>query len=149
MSTDPSPLQLQPELGSRLRHERERLEMTQEQLAERLNIARRSVINYETEANPVPLEYIKDLSQLGADLHFMLFGLCYSDIARAPNPAVIEVALEWAAILCKDRKGKPFTPKHTAKFIAAAYAYLAGRQQAAEDLEEAQGELAKIARRVA
>lgn len=64
-----------PNIGPRLKESRKRLGLSQEELAQQLGISRRTVINYETETNPVLLAYLDQLEKLGADLHYMLFDI--------------------------------------------------------------------------
>lgn len=149
MSSRTEPLQFLPELGYRLSEERKRLQMTQEQVAATLGIVRQTIINHESEAHPIPLKYVRQLGELGADIHFLVFGCRRTDLVGVPDPDILEQVIEWADVLCKDRKGKPFSPRNTAKFMSAAYAYLATDHGPAETREDAEIELIKISRKVA
>lgn len=148
MSRDAALPNLMPGLGERLRAERERLGLTQEELATRLGIARKTVINHENDAHSVPLEYVDQLGQLGADCHFLLFGRRFAEYSGAPDPDILQQVLEWAETLCKDRKGKPFSLKHTARFMSMAYIYLAG-EHVTKESGVTEAELIEIARRAA
>ncbi len=148
MSSRRSHIQFAPGLGQRLREERERLGFTQEQLADHLDVSRRTIVNHETEFHPVPLEVLNQLDQLGADCFYLLYGRRCAEFSVPLDTALLEQILDWADVLCRDRKGKPFAHHHIAEFIAEAYAYLAagGSEQTQGETEKA---LAKIARRAA
>lgn len=135
---------LLPGLGKRLREERERLSLTQEQLANQLGITRRTIINHEGEAFPIPLEYLDQLGKLGADCHFLLFG----DRVVTPDPAILGQALEWAQVVCEDPKGSPFSANKSAKFVSAAYVYLATEGLSAKGQAGIKAALMKIAKKV-
>lgn len=149
MSRGTSRLQLLPGLGQRLRDERERLDMTQEELAARLTIARRTIINHEGDAYPVPLRYLEQLAQLGADWQFMLFGRRHSEFHGVPDPKILEEVIEWAELLCNDRNGKPFSPRYRANFISQAYAFLASDLEPETSQEKMETALLNIARKIA
>lgn len=149
MSRGTSRLQLLPGLGQRLREERERLDMTQAELAARLTTARRTIINHECDAYPVPLRYLDQLAQLGADWLFMLFGRRQSEFPGVPDPRILEEVIEWAELLCKDRNGKPFSPRYRAKFISQAYEFLASDHETETSQEITETALLNIARKFA
>lgn len=149
MSSTRSPALFVPGLGLRLREERERLGFTQEQLAEQLVVARRTVINHETEFHPVTMEVMNKLDKLGADCFYILFGRRFLEFSVPLDPALLEKVLGWADVLCRDRKGQPFSQRHIARFIAEAYAYLAGEGSGTDDQAKVEMALAKIARRAA
>lgn len=149
MSSSLSPVQFAPDLGQRFREERERLGFTQEQLAVRLGITRRTILNHESEAYSVPLDVLNKLEELGADCFYILFGRRFLEFSVPLDPALLEIVLGWADVLCRDRKGRPFSQGHIAKFIAEAYAYLAGEGSGTDDQAKVEMALAKIARRAA
>lgn len=66
--------QFSPGVGQRYREERKRLKLTQVQLATKLGISRRTIINHETEIFPVSLDILIKLDGLGADCFYILFG---------------------------------------------------------------------------
>lgn len=149
MSSTRSPALFVPGLGLRLREERERLGFTQEQLAEQLGVARRTVVNHETEFHPVTVEVLNKLDELGADCFYILFGRRFLEFSVPMDPALLEKVLGWADVLCRDRKGRPFSQGHIARFVAEAYAYLAGEGSDSDDHTKVEMALAKIARRAA
>lgn len=149
MSSTRSPALFVPGLGLRLRGERERLGFTQEQLAEQLGVARRTVINHETEFHPVTVEVLNKLDELGADCFYILFGRRFLEFSVPLDPALLEKVLGWADVLCRDRKGQPFPQRHISRFIAEAYTYLAGERSGTDDQAKVEMTLAKIARRAA
>ncbi len=111
-------------IGERLKAERERLGYSQERLATVMGIARRTVINYETECNPVLLNYIHLLGQLGANEYWLLFGR-HSEADAAPlRPLLLETAMAWAKEICIDPDGRPLPDHEVAQFVAEMYEYL-------------------------
>ena len=149
MSRGTSRIQLLPGLGKRLREERERLGMTQEELAARLTTARRTIINHVGDAFPVPLRYLDQLAHLGGEWLFMLFDRRHSEFPGVPDPDILEEVIEWAELLCKDRYGKPFSLRYRAKFMSQAYALLASDHDTEMSRENTETALLDIARKLA
>jgi transcriptional regulator with XRE-family HTH domain len=125
------------------------LGFTQEQLAVQLGVARRTIVNHETEFHPVSLDVLNKLEELGADCFYILFGRRHLEFSVPMNPALLEKVLGWADVLCRDRKGRPFPQGHIARFISEAYAYLASEESEIDDEAKVEMALAKIARRAA
>lgn len=57
-----------------MRHERERLGLTQSDLAARIGLSRKSQVNYESGAREPDAGYLARLSELGADVNFIVTG---------------------------------------------------------------------------
>lgn len=123
--------------------------LTQEQLAGQLGVARRTIINHETEFHPIPLDVLNRLEELGADCFYILYGQRSLEFSIPLDPALLEKVLGWSDVLCRDRKGRPFPQGHIARFVAEAYAYLASEGSETDDEAKVEMALAKIARRAA
>ncbi len=136
-------------IGSRLREERERLGLTQGAVARSLDISRRTVINYETESNPVLLDYIEQLGQLGADRYYLLFGKRELEPLPRIVPAALKEAMEWAEEFCRDSDGNPAPAEQTARFIATVYEHLVTRGAQKVSQRELEAVLIDLARRSA
>lgn len=63
-----------PGLGDRLREERKRLNLTQEEFALRTGVKRTAQINYENETREPKISYLAALPPIGVNLPYVLFG---------------------------------------------------------------------------
>jgi len=63
-----------PGFGARLREERKRLGLNQEQLAEVAGVKRLAQAQYESEAREPRLSYLSAISSAGANLYYLLYG---------------------------------------------------------------------------
>lgn len=63
-----------PGFGSRLRAERKRLGLSQEQLAEAAGIKRLAQSQYESESREPRISYLAAIGAAGVDLYFLMFG---------------------------------------------------------------------------
>lgn len=63
-----------PGLGDRLREERKRLNLTQEEFALRTGVKRTAQINYENETREPKISYLAALPPIGVNLRYVLFG---------------------------------------------------------------------------
>ncbi|WP_311968570.1 helix-turn-helix transcriptional regulator [Pseudomonas baltica] len=61
-------------LGERLREERERLSLNQEQMADSGGVKRNSQGNYERGRQNPDTAYLLAIAAIGADIHYVLFG---------------------------------------------------------------------------
>lgn len=95
------------------------------------------------------MEVLNKLDELGADCFYILFGRRFLEFSVPMDPALLEKVLGWADVLCRDRKGRPFSQGHIARFVAEAYTYLAGVGSESDDEVKMETALAKIARRAA
>lgn len=146
MSSALSSVGFAPNIGARLREARKRLGLSQDELAERLGISRRTVINYEAEANPVLLEYLDQLAQLGADLQYVLFNNPTQGPGQTLDASALEESLDWADTLCVDSRGRPFSNERKARFVRRIYEYLTARKMAKLPQEDVKGALERIVR---
>ena len=68
-------------IGQRLKEERQRLQMTQEELAEMLNISYQSYQRYEREKTNIPIDIMQLLhNKFHTDLNYLLCGTDKDDI---------------------------------------------------------------------
>ncbi len=123
-----SRIQFASGLGQRLRDERKRLGFTQEQLADQLGVARRTVFNHETDFHPVTVEVLNKLDELGADCFYILFGRRFLEFSVPLDAALLERVLDQEKILCRDQNGKKLSLGHCAELIVIAYAVLAAKE---------------------
>lgn len=65
--------------GDRLREERERLHLSQADLAEKAGIHRNTQARYENARGPLPSNYVSTLMDLGLDVDFILYGIANPD----------------------------------------------------------------------
>lgn len=71
-------------IGGRLRAERERLELSQSQLAELAGTTRKTQFNYETDARRPDADYLAAIAAAGADVNYILTGK-----RGGPSPVVL------------------------------------------------------------
>ena len=68
--------------GTRLKNERNRLGMTQPELAAIGGVQKNAQSLYEKDANPVTSDYLEKVAKVGIDIHFLFYGE-YSDKATS------------------------------------------------------------------
>ena len=61
-------------IGERLRNERERLGLTQEQLGSIGGITKLSQFNYENDKRSPSADYLTEIAKVGIDINYVLFG---------------------------------------------------------------------------
>lgn len=87
--------QIKTEIGWRLRQERERLKLTQAQLAEAMGVGRFAVLNYEGGASVPNSVHLNLLAGRGLDIHYVVTGKRMSLLPESrPAFARIYMALE-------------------------------------------------------
>lgn len=64
--------------GDRLKDERERLRLSQADLAEKAGVHRNTQARYENDRSPLPSDYVSSLMDIGLDVDYVLHGI--------PNP---------------------------------------------------------------
>lgn len=69
-------------IGSRLVAERERLGLTQEQMADIAGVSKRSQGGYERGERPIDSDYLVALARMGADVQYVLTGVLSPNIGR-------------------------------------------------------------------
>jgi transcriptional regulator with XRE-family HTH domain len=74
METHIEPMAIAPGFGRRLREERTRLGLTQEQLAQLAGIQRLAQGQYETEKSPPNVRYLASIGGAGVNLYYLIFG---------------------------------------------------------------------------
>jgi transcriptional regulator with XRE-family HTH domain len=63
-----------PDLGRRLRQERDRLSLTQDQVSSAIGVSKGTYYTYEKDLYAPSVDSLSKLSELGMDLYFILFG---------------------------------------------------------------------------
>ena len=63
---------IKPGIGERLRQERQRLKLTQEQLAEAIGVSKVTLYSYEKDLSAMDVSTLIRLSEAGVDLSFLL-----------------------------------------------------------------------------
>lgn len=63
-----------PDLGRRLRQERDRLSLTQDQVASAIGVSKGTYYTYEKDMYTPSIDSLSKLAELGMDLYFILFG---------------------------------------------------------------------------
>lgn len=95
-----------PGFGSRLREERDRLGLTQAQLAVAAGVQRLAQGQYENEVRSPTVRYLAAIGEKGIDLSYVLFGrktLLSSEETRSVEKQVFEL-VEKYALVQPDRK---------------------------------------------
>lgn len=121
-----------PGWGHRLREERMRLGMSQDQLGTIARQSRKSVLRYESEERAPDAPFLEAIAAHGADVLYILTG-------RREQPALEDIKTLTAAIeiieeaLAKRRATLP--PAKKAEVIALAYDILKGDAQGQEKVE--------------
>jgi transcriptional regulator with XRE-family HTH domain len=121
-----------PGWGHRLREERLRLGMSQDQLGTIARQSRKSVLRYESEERAPDAHFLEAIAAHGADVLYILTG-------RREQPAIEHIKTLTAAIeiieeaLAKRRATLP--PAKKAEVIALAYDILKGDAQGQEKVE--------------
>lgn len=114
--------QIVPGLNGRLRQERERLGLSQQELADLLGISRVSQNNYENGTREPGLDYLTAFGQNNGDIQFILF----ADHADHEYVDIIDWELfakvwKWVEEVCIDAKGKPYPLDLKVKAFRLAY----------------------------
>jgi transcriptional regulator with XRE-family HTH domain len=68
--------------GERLKTERNRLDMTQTELAEIGDVKKNAQSLYERDENPPTADYLARVAKVGVDIHYLFYGV-YSDTAAS------------------------------------------------------------------
>lgn len=111
-----------PHLSDRLRQERERLGVSQDEFARLLGISRVTQNYYENGSREPGLSYLSAFGQNGGDLLFLLF----ADEAAHEYVDLIDWALfdkvwDWVERVAIDSKGNPYPPDLKKKAFRLAY----------------------------
>jgi transcriptional regulator with XRE-family HTH domain len=106
-------LTLSEEIGARLRQLRAQAGLTQDQLAEKLGISKRTQGNYESGASDAPASYLSlAASELGFDVAFIVNGVR----ATLPNDALSEIE---DRLVTQYRSITPFDQEAICRFLQA------------------------------
>lgn len=122
-------------LGERLRAERTRLGLTQEQLAEALGVALSAFQNYEQDRNSLKAPVLKRLREAQIDVEYVVYG---RDTA-ALEPLDLDLwerVKEWDAANPTDANGKPLNEYFRFQRITLFYRWLRESPGSQDELEE-------------
>jgi transcriptional regulator with XRE-family HTH domain len=108
-------------VGGRMKSERHRLGLTQEDLSERLSLSRQSVAAYEAGRSPSDVKYLTQLGALGADIIFVLTGRRGDQVAE--DLFDWEVATDVMAAIeeAAEKVGVTLTPKRRMGLLKFLY----------------------------
>lgn len=111
-----------PGIAARLRRERERLGVSQEEFARRIGITRATQNYYENAAREPGLSYLSSFGQNGGDLQYLLFadedGHEYIDLI---DWELLGKVWDWVHKVAVDSKGNPYPPDLQKKAFRLAY----------------------------
>lgn len=113
------------QVGERLKKERERLGLSQEQCCELADITRPSQSRYETGASVPRLDYLARLGESGFDLCFVIFGIRSESFVEITEPRLFNEAIDFVDELSARHAFKP-PPKFRIKSIVNVYYWLLG-----------------------
>lgn len=122
-------------VGARLKEERNRLGLTQEEFASLSGNTRRTQTNYENNSRSPDADYLSSIAKAGADVGYILTGIRTSN----PNMVADEVAgVLYVVESVLKREHVDVEPKLKAEFVLAAYKESTHdeRQRMLEALEE-------------
>ena len=125
---------IQSSLGERLKAERARLGLTQDALAERINVTGRSIAGYELGTTTIRQDIMYRLAKAGVDMPYVLFGDGQEGVAKV-DPLLFKRVSRWADVACRDRHGNPLPAWERIQHVMRAYRWLAS-SSSLEELEE-------------
>lgn len=109
------------DIGYRLKSERSRLGLTQEQLSERLGVSRPTVAAYEAGRSPSDVRYLTQLGAIGADVIYVLTGRRSNQVAEDYLDWKIAGALMKEVELVAEEKGMRLTAAQRMGFVKFLY----------------------------
>lgn len=133
--------------GQRLREERERLGMSQVQLAEQGKVARTTQHIYEADIRVPDVTYLERLRGIGVDVAYLVLGVRQSHT----NPDTLTIS--YAALLnvyrivdefCVDVDGKPLQLEVRVRLFQLLCASLKDQGRGDSNLESLRGELRRL-----
>lgn len=146
-STGSLPPNWRKTVGDRLREERQRLGLTQLELAQRIGAVERTVTGYEAGTSTIRFEKLMALAAIGIEITYLVYGP-----RRTPSEPVNEALWErvkvWADRVCIDSRGKPMHEMERYQVMQRAYWRVAGAKTKTEiESAMAQLETGRVARR--
>lgn len=109
-------------LNQRLRQERERLGLSQDEFARRLGISRVTQNYYENGSREPGLTYLSAFGQAGGNLLFLLFAdEAPHEYADLLDWGLLERVWDWVGRVAVDSKGVPYPPEIQKKIFLLAY----------------------------
>jgi len=122
-------------LGKRLREERERLGMTQEEFGALGGVLRETQYLYEQGKRTPSVEYLLGVVAGGASLEFLAFGERGRDQRQnlCLDREVLAAAYKLVDEFVRDSKGQPFSPGRRARIFDAICEAVAGKSQSEID----------------
>lgn len=118
---------MKPGFGKRLREERERLDLTQDQLAKKTDLKRVTQFLYEKEESHPNYRYLTLISELGVDMPYLFFG------ERAPKnslhltPNILKDIYAVVDEVALDEAGQPLPLNTRLGFFSVLCASFSGR----------------------
>lgn len=111
-----------PNVHERLRQERERLGLSQEEFARRLGVTRVTQSNYENGLREPGLSYLTAFSLNGGNLLFLLLADAAPHELVDPFDWVLFTKVwTWVQRVARDKKGNPYPPDLQVKIFRLAY----------------------------
>jgi transcriptional regulator with XRE-family HTH domain len=122
-------------LGERLRAERERLGLTQVELASALEIAERAVQNYEQDRNAIRMSVLERLRKIGIDVDFVVYGRD-PEALEPLDQALWDRVVAWSDANSRDADGRPLNDYARYQRITLVYRWLRGCKDDQAEFEE-------------
>ena len=79
--------------------------MSKNDFASKLNVAPRTVFNYESGRTSIDLDFLEAAGKLGVDVEYVLFGAAKTRLTNA-DMARLRTAIDFAAEFCRDSRGR-------------------------------------------
>ena len=136
-----------PTFGQRLRQERERLGLTQEDFGERGGVRRTTQYIYESDSRVPDLKYLERVQEAGADLAYLVLG------ERLPVGRHDTLTLSYAALsniyrvvdeFCRGDGGAPLPLDSRLRFFQLLCASVKDRGSSDAELDSLRSELARF-----
>ncbi|MEW8185893.1 MAG: helix-turn-helix transcriptional regulator [Candidatus Thiodiazotropha endolucinida] len=109
--------QIKEGFGERLREERNRLGQSQKDFAEQAGVKRVTQYLYENEDNSPTHRYLVAVSELGVDLHYLIFGQRNTPNGLRLRPKVLREIYQFVDEIARDQKGRPLPVDTRADFL--------------------------------
>ena len=112
-------------VGDWLREERQRLGLSQVQLAKRIGVTERTAVAYENGRTTINFQALLKMAAIGIDVSYLVHGA--AGAVQAPyDDAVWQRVKAWADEACVDAHGKPLHELERIQLMQRAYRLLTG-----------------------
>jgi len=118
---------MKPGFGKRLREERERLDLTQDQLAKKTDLKRVTQFLYEKEENHPNYRYLTLVSELGLDMRYLFFGERTPKNSLRLTPNILKEIYSVVDEISVDEAGQPLPLNTRLGFFSVLCASFSGR----------------------